>query len=68
MEASELVERVRDTQDRRLVNTTLTTHGRELVDALDEAIAEEHRRQLGHLSDQQLHALIDLLTIARNPL
>ncbi|MBC7894030.1 MAG: MarR family transcriptional regulator [Cytophagaceae bacterium] len=65
MEAAGLIERVRDTEDRRLVNTTLTPHGRTLVDSLDAAVDQEHQRQLGHLTEAQLQTLIELLSLAR---
>ena len=67
MEAAGLIERVRDTGDRRMVNTTLTAQGKSLVDSLDNAIDQEHLRQLGHLSNDQLQTLIDLLSLVRNP-
>jgi DNA-binding MarR family transcriptional regulator len=65
MEEAGLVARVRSTTDRRLVNTRLTPRGREVVDSLDGPVAEEHRRRLGHLTDEQLQTLIALLTAAR---
>lgn len=65
MEEAGLVSRVRSTEDRRLVNTTLTKRGKTLVDYLDDAVAREHERQLGHLSQTQLRTLIELLTLAR---
>ena len=65
MEEAELVTRVRGTDDRRLVSTRLTARGRRLVDTLDGPVAEEHRRRLGHMSDAQLNALVELLTLAR---
>ena len=65
MEEAGLVARVRSTTDRRLVNTRLTPRGREVVDSLDDPVAEEHRRRLGHLSDEQLQTLIALLSVAR---
>lgn len=66
MEAADLVSRVRSTEDRRLVNTTLTTHGRSLVDELDDIAASTHERLLGHLTADQLKTLIDLLSLARS--
>lgn len=66
MEAAGLVSRVRSTEDRRLVNTTLTSRGRQVVDKLDDAIAREHERQLGHLNKGQLRTLITLLSAARD--
>jgi DNA-binding MarR family transcriptional regulator len=65
MEEAGLVTRVRSTEDRRLVTTQLTRQGRRLVDALDEPIAAEHQRRLGHLTSTQLRTLIELLTLAR---
>lgn len=65
MEEAKLVMRVRSTEDRRLVTTMLTSHGRKLVDALDEPVRREHEKRLGHLSTGQLRSLIELLTLAR---
>ena len=65
MEAADLVSRVRSTEDRRLVNTTLTKAGRDLVDDLDTAITRVHKAQLGHLKDTELRTLIELLNRAR---
>lgn len=66
MEAAGLVRRVRSTDDRRLVNTTLTPKGRALVDALDVHVAKAQEQQLGHMTKAQLRTLIDLLGIARS--
>lgn len=65
MEKGGLVSRVRCQDDRRLVHTRLTDHGRALVDSLDAPIAAEHQRRLGHLSQEQLRSLTDLLTLVR---
>jgi DNA-binding MarR family transcriptional regulator len=65
MEDAGLVVRVRSTEDRRQVATRLTRQGRQLVDTLDDPVADEHQRRLGHLTDQQLRTLIELLTLAR---
>lgn len=65
METAGLVSRVRSTEDRRLVNTTLTEHGRALVDDLDFEVDEAHQERLGHLSDAELRTLVDLLDRAR---
>ena len=65
MEEGGLVSRVRSSIDRRQVSTTLTERGRALVESLEEAVAAEHERQLGHLDDTQLRTLIELLTRAR---
>lgn len=65
MEEAGLVARTRGVDDRRLVTTRLTERGRELVDSLDAPVEAEHRRALGHMSEPQLRALIELLTLAR---
>lgn len=65
MEAAGLVSRVRSTEDRRLVNTTLTQRGQALVDELDDAVAREHEARLGHMTQAQLRGLIELLSIVR---
>lgn len=65
MEAAGLVSRIRSTEDRRLVTTTLTRQGRALVDDLDSEIARVHREQLGHLTEGELRTLVALLERVR---
>jgi DNA-binding MarR family transcriptional regulator len=65
MEASGLVSRTRDTEDRRLVTTRITAKGTRLLKQLADAVAAEHRRRLGHLGRRQLQTLIDLLGVIR---
>jgi DNA-binding MarR family transcriptional regulator len=65
MEDAGLVSRTRDAEDRRLVTTRITEQGRQLLDDLEVAVAGEHQRHLGHLSEAQLRTLIELLTEAR---
>ena len=65
MERRGLVARARMPDDRRVVTARLTPEGRRVVDALDEPVREMHRRQLGHLSEDELHALSELLEAAR---
>jgi DNA-binding MarR family transcriptional regulator len=67
MEEAGLVVRSREEEDRRQVRTELTPRARKLVDELDALVAAEHQRRLGHLTDEQLTALIELLTLARQP-
>ena len=67
MEEAGLIERERETTDRRLVTTRITPEGLRLLDDLDARIVEVHRAQLGHLSKQQLTTLIELLSLAREP-
>ena len=66
MEDAGLVSRERSTEDRRLVNTTLTHRARALVDELDAVVAASQEEQLGHISEDQLRSLIDLLDIVRS--
>jgi DNA-binding MarR family transcriptional regulator len=65
LEARGLVARNRPAGDRRVVRVGLTSEGRRLVDALDEPVADMHRRQLGHLTPDDLRTLSDLLEAAR---
>lgn len=65
MEVAGLVERTRSDSDRREVLTHLTAAGQKLVDEASEEIHALHKRQLGHLSQQDLQTLIDLLTEVR---
>jgi DNA-binding MarR family transcriptional regulator len=67
MEEAGLVTRSRESDDRRMVRTHITRQGRKLVDSLDEPMTTEHRKQLGHLTSEQLKTLISLLTQVRNP-
>lgn len=65
MEEAGLVTRERSDSDRRLVTTRITRKGRQIVDNLDEAADRQHEKSLGHLSEKQLHTLIELLTLVR---
>ncbi|MGI8549012.1 MAG: MarR family winged helix-turn-helix transcriptional regulator [Gemmatimonadaceae bacterium] len=60
-----LIDRERDSGDRRLVTTRITPQGLRLLRQLDLPISEIHERQLGHMSGQRLHTLIELLSVAR---
>ncbi|HXT17970.1 MAG TPA: MarR family transcriptional regulator [Gemmatimonadaceae bacterium] len=60
-----LIERERSTTDRRLVGTRITTRGNALLRTLDEPIARVHKQHLGHMTNKQLRALNELLTLAR---
>lgn len=63
----ELVTRDRDTPDRRYVTTRITPKGLELLARLDAPVRELHERQLGHLGEDRLAQLADLLDAARHP-
>lgn len=66
LESSELIERERGTEDRRLVSTRITAQGLALLDRTDEPVLEMHRQLLGHMSEAQLRGLIELLAAARD--
>lgn len=65
METMGLVTRARDLADRRQVNATITERGLELLAELDGPVAEAHRRHLGHMTPEELEALIALSVKAR---
>ncbi len=60
-----LVVRSREGRDRRVIITHITQAGLELLRGLDGPIEEFNRKQLGHLSEQQLRALVKLLEAVR---
>ncbi|MBW4026054.1 MAG: MarR family transcriptional regulator [Acidobacteria bacterium] len=63
-----LVRRKRDPQDRRVVHNYITEAGLEKLAALDPLIGPAIKDQLGHMGDERLSLLIDLLEEARaNP-
>ena len=57
--------REREGGDRRFVRARITPEGRELVDRLDDLIHSLHREQLGHLGQERLKRLVQLLDDAR---
>src|SRR5215831_8110960 len=65
LEDAGFVARERLTTDRRQVATRITQKGLDLLGQLDEPVAAMHKRALGHMSQEQLKALTELLTIAR---
>jgi DNA-binding MarR family transcriptional regulator len=60
-----LIERARDGRDRRVVTTTITPEGTELVGRLDTPVERLHARQLSHLGERSLARLVELLEKAR---
>jgi DNA-binding MarR family transcriptional regulator len=65
LEKRRLIERWRDTDDRRVVLARITSEGRELLAGMDEPVREAHKKQLGHLGRERLRALTELLRLAR---
>jgi DNA-binding MarR family transcriptional regulator len=66
LEKQGLITRARDTRDRRVVLARITEKAGKLVEALDEPVERELKRQLGHLGNQRLRQLIDLLELVRS--
>jgi DNA-binding MarR family transcriptional regulator len=65
LEDRALVARSRERADRRVITTRITAKGLHLLKDLDGPIAALHVAQLGHLGDQKIRSLIDLLEAAR---
>lgn len=65
MEEAGLVARTRETEDRRMVRSSITPAGLRLLDKVDEQVHREEKRRLGKLDSTQLRTLIELLTIIR---
>lgn len=65
LEARGLVTRSRERKDRRVITTRITPEGLRLILELDAPIGQLHTRQLGHMGEQRLRALICLLEVAR---
>lgn len=59
--------RRRATSDRRVVRTLITEAGLRLLEEIDPQVQEAHRRQLSHLTREQLEMLNALLEEARRP-
>jgi MarR family transcriptional regulator, 2-MHQ and catechol-resistance regulon repressor len=65
MEEMGVIERSREGADRRFVTTRITAEGSRLLSELDGPVADCHRRLLGHLGEESLRSLAELLARAR---
>ena len=65
LEARGLVSRARDTRDRRVVNTRITSAGLRLLSGLDRPLEQENRRVMGGLGRNRLRRLVALLEAVR---
>jgi DNA-binding MarR family transcriptional regulator len=65
MEKRKLISRSREKRDRRVVCARITATGEKILADLDPVVIEAHRKQLGHLTREQLQLFIELLELAR---
>jgi DNA-binding MarR family transcriptional regulator len=65
LERDGLVSRLHDSKDRRVVRVGLTTRGNGVLSELDAPMIALHKRQLGHMTTDELHTLNALLRKAR---
>jgi DNA-binding MarR family transcriptional regulator len=61
MEKRDLITRQRQTDDRRVVKTRITSGGLELLKQLDHPIRELHKKQFAHIANARVKELSDLL-------
>jgi DNA-binding MarR family transcriptional regulator len=68
LEKRRLISRKRDDNDRRIVLTRITEQGLDLLARLDQPIRDMHRKLLGHLGQDRLRALTQILDACRSEL
>ncbi len=61
MEKRRLITRQRQSDDRRVVKTRITSGGLELLKRLDPMVRELHKRQFAHIAAARVRILADLL-------
>jgi DNA-binding MarR family transcriptional regulator len=61
MEKRNLITRQRQSDDRRVVKTKITSDGLELLKRLDPPVRELHKRQFAHMGAARVKTLADLL-------
>ncbi len=66
MEKRALISRARQTHDRRVVKTRITTAGLVLLKSLDQPVRELHKRQFQHMTSARLKTLAELLEEVRD--
>jgi DNA-binding MarR family transcriptional regulator len=66
MEEAGLVERTRDTEDRRMVTSRITKKALQLLTTLDPLVAENEKRFFSEISRDQIQTLIDVLDAIRH--
>lgn len=65
LERRGFIERCRGEADRRVVQSRITEAGLKILKELDAPVRGLHRRQLGHMGETKLRALIEMLEQAR---
>jgi DNA-binding MarR family transcriptional regulator len=65
LEEQGLIGRARGGSDRRYVTTRITRAGLKVLADLDAAVDEFHKQELGHMGEDRLRALVDLLAEVR---
>lgn len=68
LEARQLVTRLRDEDDRRVVRARITESGQALLEDLDGPVEQAMSGLLGHLGNEKLRQLVKLLEQAREKL
>lgn len=66
LERRRLAERWRCTEDRRVVWTRITPQGLDAIAPLDASVDEMHAHLLGHMGNDRLRQLVELLEEARD--
>ena len=66
MEDAGLVERTRDTEDRRMVTSRITKKALQLLTTLDPLVAENEKHFFSGISRDQIQTLIDVLDAIRH--
>lgn len=67
LEIRNLIARERRSENRRVVEVSITRTGIELLEAMSEPVRAMHAEQLGHLTPAQQRQFIEMLRIARRP-
>lgn len=65
MEKAGLIARERAKNDRRVIKTAVTAEGLRILAELDRPVMDAHKRQLGHMTQEKLGKLCELLEEAR---
>ena len=64
--AEEMVERLFDPNDRRIVNIRMTDKGKEDFKAIKQEVSQDMRERIGKLDDQKLNALFSSTQVVRD--